>query len=668
MIILIVFGVNLFLIWPYLFQTSPGWVESIEVGFITTARWWAQNFPHVWWNPYWYAGFPMRFSYVPFIPLTTAALGTIIGNFTQAYHLIVGFSYALVPASLFFLMRFVTKNTWAAFFGTLAFSLMSPLANLFNYSREAQGLFPDLHLPPWRLMTVVIWGEGPHSLAQIFLPLAGLFYLKTNEENKYSNIIITAVFTSLVALSNPIGLWALALLFGSTFTVYLFWRTDKKRVLINTFWVAIFAYLFSSFWYTPGFIRGDLFGEGGGVFKKIFEYFPWGITGVLLVFGFYLFILRKLIKSERQAAIILWYTITFLIVWIFYKFKIEFSPQARRYITEVDMGQATILAMIVAGISAFFKEKLPGLKLSKAIGTIIPVFFIVILLVFTQKTWTAARSFVNSNDEAKTNFAERKMNSYLSGVVKPMERIFASANYSFWLNYQTNLWQLRGGHWQASINFWQPHAEYQITNGEDGETSLLWLKSFGISWLVVNLPESIVHYNDYRYPAKFGLLLGEGTFVDKPSEVVYQIPLKTGLIGAVNLNQMPKIKPPINGADKEALAKYVTWIEESDSKLYLKVVNNDSYLISGETQNEEGIRIAVSFDRGFKARSAQGEKLLIEKDPLGFVVIKPKVSGNQEITLSYGPTFDFYFGWILFIGGVMLAFYLGHFYATNVKT
>ncbi len=218
---LLLLGINLVLIHPYLFQSAPGWVESIEVSFITIGRWWAQNFPHIFWNPYWYAGFPMRFSYVPLVPISTALFGSLIHNFGQAYHLIIGISYALVPAALFLFIRYLTKNALAAFIGALSFSLLPSLGNIFENVRAAQGLFGVQNLPPWRMMVLVFYGEGPHTAAQVFIPLAGVFYLKALEKKQITfSTIAAAIFIALTALSNPIGLWAVGLLLGSILIVF----------------------------------------------------------------------------------------------------------------------------------------------------------------------------------------------------------------------------------------------------------------------------------------------------------------------------------------------------------------------------------------------------------------------------------------------------------------
>jgi hypothetical protein len=639
-------GVNLVLIYPYLLQSAPDWIESIEVSFITIGRWWAQNFPHIFWNPYWYAGFPMRFSYVPLLPVSTALLGSLIGDFGQAYHLLAGLAYALVPVSLFFFIRYLTKNSLIAFAGALIFSLSPTLGNIFAHVRAAQGLFGQTNLPPWRMMVMVFYGEGPHTLSQVFLPLAGLFYFQALKEKKYSQLLLTALMISLAALSNPIGLWAVGILLGSIFLVFFLWEKDKQSILKHSLIIAVLAYLFSAFWYTPGFIKNDLMSEGGGLFSSLLVYSFWFIILVAIAFGFVLVLMKKYIKSSLIASVFLWFLITFFIVAVFYLYGIEFAPQARRYIPELDMAGVTILALGITQAVKLLKER-NGRLLAKGL----PVMIILLIIFSTLHAWQATWWFITRNEEREI-FLEPKMIDYLQSLTQPTQRVFVSSNYTFWLNFLSDIWQIRGGHWQASIHPWQAHAAYQITSGEDGETSLYWLKTFAIDWLVVSMPSSPIHYSDYQYPKKFEKLLGEPEGAPYPTEKVYRVPLIHGLVGPVFLARMKNIEPPVNGADKEALSHYVDWLEASDSQFSLKMINNDHYEIQGEFAEGEGIRVAMAYDRGFRAQDEQGKKKRLLRDPLGFLIIDPGEAPPQKIILTYGPTFDFFLGWFFFSAGI----------------
>lgn len=650
---LLIVGINAVLVYSYFFQSAPGWVESIEVSFITIARWWAQNFPHVFWNPYWYAGFPMRFSYVPVVPISTAVLGSLIGDFGRAYHLLAGLAYALVPVSLFFFIRYLTKNSWAAFIGSLVFSLLPSQGNMFTGVREVQRLIGGKDFSLWRMAVMIFYGEGPHTIAQVFLPLAGLFYTRALKEKKYSDALCSSVFIALVALSNPIGLWATGILLGSISLVFLIWGKSGVFVLKQGLIIAILAYLFSSFWYTPGFIKADLMVEGGGLLSGVFAYFPWGVLGALFLLGLVLALMRKFIQSSLTAVAVLWFAFTAFIVWVFYQYGIEFAPQARRYIPELDMARAALVAILVARMGQHLEKRLSKfLTLSFYLGAII------LTLLSTTRVWRTSwrfTSFVNKEDSA---IALEKMNHWLAEHVNPDERVFVSSNYTFWLNFVTDIWQLRGGHWQASIHPWQTHAGYQITNGEDGEASLYWLKAFAIDWLVVSKFQSPVHYADYLHPEKFKDLLSEFYLVVDPTEVVYKVPLVHGMAGPVSLSEGQRLKQPANGADKTALAAYVNWLEEDSSILSFRRLHNDRYEVKGEIGEGKGVRVAMAFDRGFRAKDDQGGRLKVSRDPLGFLIIEPSKPGPFRIILSYGPTLDFYFGWLTFLGGILGAVYL----------
>ena len=168
----------------------------------------------------------------------------------------------------------------------------------------------------------------------------------------------------------------------------------------------------------------------------------------------------------------------------------------------------------------------------------------------------------------------------------------------------------------------------------------------------------VSEYRDYKYPSKFDPFLGEAEIVAYPTEIVYQIPLKHSLAAPVLLANMISLSVPQNGADKQALKQYVAWLESSDSSLSWQTVHNDHYQIQGVTAEGEGIRVAMSYDKGFKAKDIQNQRLKIEKDPLGFLIIKPKTAGEQKIILTYGPTFDFWLGWLLWLFGILLAILL----------
>jgi len=644
---LLIFGINLVLIYPYLPQEYPRWIESIEVSFITMGRLLAQNFPHISFNPVWYLGFPMAFMYVPLIPFSVAILGKIIGSFGLAYHLIAGVAYALVPVTLFWFIYHLTPNKFASLIGITWFSLAPSVGNIFAHVRAAQGLFGHT-LPPWRMMIMVFYGEGPHTLAMVFLPLAGLFFVWAFRQRSLGKIFWAAFFTALTALANPIGLYGLAILLGVIFLVGLLYQEDRTSVVKTTALVAILSYLLSAFWYTFSFIVSDL-GEGGGLFQVFLSYFPWGTLGLILGFGLFLYLVKLFISDTSQAITILWFAITFFIVFAFYKWGISFAPQARRFIPEADMALAALISLGVASLGKKLKQISGKKKLSLVAEPVLAFVLLAITFSLTRGVWQASWRFT-APDKQLEELVEYKMAQYLE--TQNPSRVFVSANHTFWLNYFTDIWQVRGGHWQAATNPWIDHASYQITSHPDGETSILWLKALGVSHVVVNTPYSPIHYRDFRFPDKFENLL-EPVWGNE-GDLLYQVPLPFMLTGAVNLNEMEEVTSPQRGDDKQALKSYIAWIEKpTESKLGLKMVTNDLYQIEGKISQGEGVLVQLTYAPGFQAQAASGEKVRILKDPLGFVVLVPPETGEIEIFLRYGSTWDRYLGFILTLGSIV---------------
>src|SRR4030042_2210752 len=109
----IILAINLALIYPYLFQDFPRFISSIEVGFITMGRWFAERLGREWWIQEWYSGIPIHLLYAPLTPLLTAILGGLLKNFGLGYHLVSGIAYILVLVSLFFFIRKLTKSDFA---------------------------------------------------------------------------------------------------------------------------------------------------------------------------------------------------------------------------------------------------------------------------------------------------------------------------------------------------------------------------------------------------------------------------------------------------------------------------------------------------------------------------------------------------------------------------
>ncbi len=76
----------------------------------------------------------------------------------------------------------------------------------------------------------------------------------------------------------------------------------------------------------------------------------------------------------------------------------------------------------------------------------------------------------------------------------------------------------------------------------------------------------------------------------------------------------------------------------------MEKIFSDKYEVRANLKSEdEGILVQMTWDPGWRAR-AEGKKLRIEKDPLGFMVLRPGV-GEKQIVLSHGPAWDEWVGY-----------------------
>lgn len=106
-----------------------------------------------------------------------------------------------------------------------------------------------------------------------------------------------------------------------------------------------------------------------------------------------------------------------------------------------------------------------------------------------------------------------------------------------------------------------------------------------------------------------------------------------------------------NGVDVVNLQKYADYIdppapESRQNKAEFSWVKTGEAKIIADVKEGEGIVVQVSFDPGWKA-SIQGTQVPIKKDVIGFMFIDPGKTGNLEIKLNYGKTWDVWLGYII---------------------
>lgn len=623
-------------------------LSSIEVSYISMARFVLRFWPNLSWQPLWYFGYPFYLLYTPLLPFLEVLGKVLLGfSISHSYRFFTAFAYVFAPVSVYLFVLGVAKSKIGALISALIYSSApSLLGFIFNSVRGDR--FTQL-LEPRRFTVLVRWGEGPHLLALAFLPLASLFFYRAVTKNRFLDKILTAIFIGLTFLTNAVAVWALStLIFALILEILAFPKQEFKKIFLRILSIAAVTLGLICFWYHPAFIF-SFFGEGGSNFSYWLMFFPWGIVGLLLSGIFYFQFLKKVLKKiPGISSALTWFILMFGIVYVYYSSgdeRIELVPQALRLNTEADMA----LALVIGCLFAYFWNWLWKKKIIfKVIGFIIALAIILPLLYNSFLLSQALPQYTEPLEKTNATLfssAEYRVAAYLNQIVKPGERVFAPGNYGFFLNYFNDVWQLRGALYQSAVNKWPDHIYYQITNGENPEVALDWLKIANISYLVYTTGGSREVYKDYKISTeKFDQVLTRTE--ESEGDIYYQVPLQDNSLVKVVSQNLLGVPVPKNAIDKKTISQYVALLEANPGQAKADFVNNGEIKIKATVKENEIILVQSAYHQGWQARDSLG-KLSVGRDSLGFLIIYPRQPGTVQIDLSHHWIFSQYLGLIV---------------------
>ncbi|MBU1110091.1 hypothetical protein KKB83_00485 [Patescibacteria group bacterium] len=652
-LILLICGLNVYLVFPLFKGEYTQYLQSIEVNFFTMARFFSKFWVGVstgWprmagWNPLWYLGFPMYVLYTPLMALLEILINGLAPaiSLARAYRLLAAASYCLVPVSLYIFVSIITKKRLAATVAAVAFSVL-PSVNYLLVG-EVRDVASGFSMAPWRLIILTLYGEGPHTMAQVFILLAAAAYHRLLEKGSFGWTVGTAFLVMLTGFTNAIGFFALVILFlVMGFAEVLMERSGEVRAKkIRISWqVMLLSYGFLAFWYNLAFIS-DFLGEGEGILQNYLAFFPWGLVLIgLLAGGVYALLLK--VRNIGLRIALLWFGVGVFLVLAHYNWGIDYAPQALRYMAEVDMAAAILMGLAVVYVSGLVR----GHRLIRSIWTAVVLLSVLAGMFFISRGFLNARRKITAPGKDIKHSAEYEIAQWLDNNLERDERVYVSGNYAFWLNHFKDIPQVRGSLDQANIHPWTLHASYQIVKGESGEISTDWLKIMNVGYVVVDTVTSRNSFKDYAEPGKFEGILEE--VYRKDGDIVYKIPLKNnGLAKAVDLEVGENLIEPFNAIDEEMINEYVDWLERGRGLEFRKVDNY--YQIEGDLVEGEAVLVQMTYHSGWKAY-ANEKRLRVGPDVLGFILIEPDQSGHIIVDLKYTKTIWLYVGYGITAGSV----------------
>ena len=333
---------------------------SIEGTFIAITRVMAEH-PGAWrWWPFWAGGMPFENTYLPLTNWIAAAVTLLTGlSPARAFHVVAAGVYALGPLMLFWMASALSRKLGTSFFVALAYSCFSPAAALIPAIRSDVGGPLNLR----RLQNLVFYGEAPHILALVLLPLAILCFSQALRGTRAKWRVLAGITAALIALSNFFGIVAFLITLLSW--LLAFWPRPWWKALITLFSIGAVSYCWVSPWLSPAMIRATL--ENASTSGGDFRYTAASWLALSVVAGGYplLWVILRRLKAaaDLQFFVLLAYApAAFVVTW--HSWKVAVIPQAHRYELEFDM----ILTLAAVFLGGAVVNKLPRVLRGAVIG------------------------------------------------------------------------------------------------------------------------------------------------------------------------------------------------------------------------------------------------------------------------------------------------------------
>jgi hypothetical protein len=590
---------------------------SIESAYIAHARFIHDHLPDLSWDPLWYLGFPFEWSYTPLLPATVAAIGKIIGSVPSAYRLVAAAGYALGPAAMYLATREVARSRSAAIFAGLVFMVAPSASYVLPALREDAAAFAGAPIPPpWRLVALVEYGEGPHvlslSLALVALAAAAR-YVRAPSRPALAGAVLAAVA---VALTNLIGV------LGAAVFVILLPASRRLGGTALSRWarvlrIGVLAALLSAGWYSAGFIRAVLGYSAGADGSTAYPF-----LFVALAAAFMAVALSSGRVPEGLELVAGWCLVFAAIVGAWPIWHVAVAPQPIRYALELD---AAIAMGIGVGLVALLRRtRAVSSRAALGLATVAGA----VLLAFGASFWTATRDRLGP-DEAWESWSERTTALWLADHLAPGERAYLSGDHAFWLDVFADVPQVRGGNDFAAADPWWAHAAFQVNTGPDADISVLWMQAFAVRYVVVTGPGSTEVYRDFADPGKFDGRLSVA--LDRGGLRVYEVP-RVGDPEVV-IARVADLAAPASAIDRAAIEAYVRRIAAGHAAANLERRGLGAWRAEVDAGDGEGVVLRQAYDAGWHA-TVDGRPADIRGDPIGHLLV-PVPAGRHVVELDH---------------------------------
>jgi hypothetical protein len=621
--------------------------ESIESTFISDGRFLKEHWPHPQWQPLWYGGTRFDYIYPPALRYGVAALSKAYPMLpARAYHIYIAFLYCLGIAGVYVLVRTMTRSRGAAWLAAAAAGLVSP-CYLFMPHIRAGGL----HIAPWRLTVLVVYGEGPHMSALALLPFALAASWVALQKARPAMIALAALLSALVVSHNFYGATALTIFFP--ILCWSLWITHQdRRMWFRALGIAGLAYGLTAFWLVPSYLwvttaNLQIVSAPGNLWSR------WIALAVAVAF---VLATDRWVRGRRELAYPVFVAGAFLFFTLnvlgqhYFNFRVLGEPE--RLAPEFDL--AAILISI-EGLRRLWVGWLPQQLQWLKVRPWFPKALAVLLVLaafgasrhYLRKAWQPYRR--------EPNFQQRVEYRIPEWIARnlPGASSLVTGSVRFWYNAWHDEAQIGGGSEQGVRNPIIIRAFWETMLAPAAETSILWMQCLGVDAVVVHDKNSQEVYHDFQHPKKFAGVLPV-LFDDQQGNMIYKVPRRfPGLARVVDGARAAALKPHTLEQEEPLIRAYAGLLENGpDSPALSSWEGTDALRIRARLRPGESLVVLASYDPAWHAYS-RGSPLPIRKDAMGQMLIEAP-PGEHDLRLVFETPLENHIGRILSIVSAIL--------------
>ena len=615
--------INVYICREAFYTESTGHFNSIHGEWMALARlgdfrWWHAS----WWR-WWGAGSPLEYTYAPLVPMLTGFMAAMPhGSIPLGFHQVSGAVYCTAPLMLYAASWKISGSAGYSFIAAAMCSLLSAVAWVVPDSEFHWHALRDARL----LQLVFEWDDLAHLLSILFLPAVLWFLWQALHSRKALHFAVAGILMALMMIANAFGMVAIAftivtlpLAMDGPFSARL-----KNFVLAGA--TAVCAWAVISPWLPPSLLMKihsnsilDTEAAPAAVAVR-------ALAIVAVIEAAVWYIARRRIAHWGFRWLLMYGSLVLLIPALDYYAHLRFLPQPGRYRIEANFA---LCWMAVFALKPLFDRAPRRLPVVLAILLLYPAS----LQIVHYRRY--ARVLLGHSDPSQSveYSAATWLATHLAG-----QRVMLPGSVGFFADAFADVPQADAQPYTTAPNASEYLAYYIVRSGDgagdqDAAISILWLKAFGASSVVVPGPQSPEYWHPFAHPGKFDGVLP--VLWRERDTTAYQVSGGKYSLAHVLPPSGLVHHPPVNGIDVTEIRRYVAAIDDPSAPSATLTWNgNDAAVIDAQMRPGDIVSAQITWDPGWHAR-VNGVPRKVFRDGIGLMAVDAGCTGDCRIDLEY---------------------------------